>query len=232
VTRKAADRNRRAKRRRRGVKRPPCGAKTRAGGECRNQPVEGGERCRQHGGRLPGRDIRPQVVSGRYSAHFQALSAEGRIRLAELEADPDLLEVRKPVALSALVMAQTPLEPDVDRVWALAEQIRDARISDGGGDQGPEPSAVDIWRAWMSELRGIHSTVRAHASVVNAAHQRSKAGELLMAGAAPFMARLADLIRGTLERRLRSHPRLRDEIIRDLQASFAAVAAQIAAAGE
>lgn len=266
-------RQRRGNRQKRGVKRQKCGAKNRSTGTnktCKNYAVEGGKRCRLHGGRPPSREIRPQTRTGANSAHYRALGAEGQARLAELERDPELLDVRGPAALSHYLIEQMPLDPDPDQIWELARHVR-ARREDMGPDELPtrvaealgeleafaadlgdtaaeqiaavevlrvwaaevsptqRPSPVDVWEAWVRLQAGTQKQVALHARVITNAYAKSRAGELMMAGLAPYMARLVISIRAVLDSRLRAHPELQREIMKDVGDAFAAVSAQVMA---
>lgn len=49
-----------------------CGAKCRDGGYCTQYPVQGGERCRMHGGTQPTGTDSPNYKHGAYSKHLRS----------------------------------------------------------------------------------------------------------------------------------------------------------------
>jgi len=72
-----------------------CGAKTRAGGTCR-QPALANGRCRYHGGKTPVGIESVHFRHGRYSKYLPARLAA---RYSEAQQDPALLELRAEIAL-------------------------------------------------------------------------------------------------------------------------------------
>src|SRR5581483_3937130 len=72
-----------------------CGAKTRAGGTCK-QPALTNGRCRYHGGKTPHGVKSPHFKHGRYSKYLPTKLAA---RYTEAAADKDLLELHAEIAL-------------------------------------------------------------------------------------------------------------------------------------
>lgn len=81
-----------------------CNAQT-ATGYCHARPARGTTRCHIHGG-----------VRERWALRQRKLSATARTELDTAIADPDLLDVRRPIALMDVVVSNTELLPDDERV--------------------------------------------------------------------------------------------------------------------
>lgn len=107
-----------------------CNAKTQAG-YCHARPKAGTTRCRIHGGQQQ-----------TWSARMHALDDRARAEVDAALADPDLLDVRRPIALADALVGRTPLLPSEETVTSLArrrilrdmspEQLRALR------DSGPD----------------------------------------------------------------------------------------------
>lgn len=76
-----------------------CNAET-AGGFCHGMPVRGGSRCRLHGGERQ-----------QFAQRLRRLDEEAQQQVHDALTDPDLLDVRRPLAIAEVVIAQTPLLP-------------------------------------------------------------------------------------------------------------------------
>lgn len=99
----------------------PCGAKTRAGGNCTNPPVRGATRCRMHGGNLP-------QVKAKAERERTANNARRELTRIYGEAPPETVDPAE--ALMNLVREK---HWEVARLRAVVEHIEadtDADLSD------------------------------------------------------------------------------------------------------
>lgn len=112
-----------------------CGAKTRAGGNCKNSAMANG-RCRMHGGKTPIGAGSPQFKTGRYSRYMPRRLAD---RYQEARDDPELLALREEIALLDAHLADLLGRVDRGESGALWLQLRqtyqdlnDARLRGDG----------------------------------------------------------------------------------------------------
>jgi hypothetical protein len=100
-----------------------CGAKSKRGdGYCVNRPVNGGaKRCRMHGGTREG-DPSNALVHGRYSKHFRRISLEAQEEIDAALQDPDLLDVRQPIAIGRVLLNEARLIPSQEMAEAQAKR--------------------------------------------------------------------------------------------------------------
>lgn len=115
-----------------------CGAQT-ANGPCKSYPVKGGTRCTVHGGR-------EQL----FAARQRRLSSAAQSAIEEALQDPDLLDVRRPIAYMDAIIAETELIPTEEAV-----RKRAARKLIKGFDHHPE-ALLEIMR--NPELREVYLT--------------------------------------------------------------------------
>ena len=95
-----------------------CGAKTRSGSKCRNQPVHGNRRCRMHGGQSLAGAAAPAFKHGRYSKY---LPERLRAQFEEAVSDPELTSLRAELALVELritVLLRRLNSDESGRPWA------------------------------------------------------------------------------------------------------------------
>ena len=99
-----------------------CGAKTRAGGKCKQRAMRGG-RCYIHGGKSPGGVASPHFKTGRYSDYIPGnLAQDYEAALADkdpLSLQPDVVLLR---ALTAKYVAQTG-QGDTHPAWIEVKQM-------------------------------------------------------------------------------------------------------------
>lgn len=184
-TRKREERRARAER---GAQRPRCAATNRGSKRpCRNYALEGKKYCKKHSGHPPDPnkgEIPKGTTHGGHSVYLQAMTQEGRARLAELESDPDLFDLKRPAAMSALVIERMLVEPTAEAIHETAKQLM-------GGESGREPSDLELVMAHNRLLQEQHKMIARHAKILFDAQRQTKLGELLVQGAAPFMSDLA-----------------------------------------
>lgn len=118
-----------------------CGAKKARGGYCDAHPVEGGTRCRRHGGFAQG-----------WSSRLRATQEEGRRQVQLALDDPNLMDVRRPIALAETIVANTELVASSEQVEQLARRNIIRQV-------GPELVAVlreaadgEVGRELLAEL--------------------------------------------------------------------------------
>lgn len=99
-----------------------CGAKTRAGGTCRQPAMENG-RCRLHGGMTPRGLASPNFKHGRYS---NALPDRLIERYARAASDPNLIVLREDIALVDALMNDILLRLDTGESGRLWRSLREA----------------------------------------------------------------------------------------------------------
>lgn len=182
----STDRERRRERAARGAARPKCDFVRDNGRRCRNFALEGRVRCGRHGGGAPDPnrgEIPPGTVDGRTSPYLRALSQDGAARLAELEADPNLFDLRRSAAMSGLLIEQAYVEPTPEQIMETARRLV--------GPGAAEPTALDIAMAHTRLLQEQHKLLARHARILYDAQRQSKLGELLAQAAAPFLSDLA-----------------------------------------
>lgn len=136
-----------------------CGAKTRAGGVCK-QPAMPNGRCRMHGGKSKQGVAHPQIKHGRYSKNLPARMQESYE--ASLK-DTNLLDLRDGIAVLDARIADVMKRVDVGEsleLWAtLRERYRELREAERVGDeQGASEALQEMariinrgyqdWRAW------------------------------------------------------------------------------------
>lgn len=102
-----------------------CGARNRDGTFCARFPLRDKRRCHRHGGRAG----RP-ATHGMYSQRYRRLSEEGNARIDALVRDPDLLDLRRPVAVLQFLLEElmTDLGDDGDPSPA-ARRARQERLT-------------------------------------------------------------------------------------------------------
>jgi hypothetical protein len=126
-----------------------CGAKTRSGGKCQNNPVTGRNRCRMHGGKsAPAGITHHNYKTGRYS---KAIPARLRARYEESLADPELLSLRSEVSLTDTrlteLMERAAENTAGSEKWAemrLAILNLEAILNDRSSKKSAEKRALDL----------------------------------------------------------------------------------------
>ena len=119
-----------------------CNANT-ASGYCHARPAKVTTRCRIHGGNKQ-----------TWSQRLHALDDRARAEVDAALADPDLLDVRRPIALLDTVVGRTPLLPSDEMLLNLARrrvlenmspfQIEAMAKLPNGGLELLEPTAADL----------------------------------------------------------------------------------------
>lgn len=102
---------------------PPkrCGAKTRAGGTCKNGAMPNG-RCRMHGGKSLGGIGSPRYKTGRYSKYLPSRLAD---KYNESLSDPELLTLREDISLLDARVAELLEKLDAGESKYLWKSLRD-----------------------------------------------------------------------------------------------------------
>lgn len=99
-----------------------CGAKTRAGGACRQPAMKNG-RCRLHGGKALRGAAHPMYKTGRYSKDFPDQLAA---RFEESLRDPELVELVREIALIDTRVGEMISELSSDAASAIFADLRKA----------------------------------------------------------------------------------------------------------
>lgn len=110
-----------------------CGAKTRAGGRCKQAGYGAGGRCKFHGGATPVGPASPHFKTGRYSVLLKDIKGLGEHYERAL-VDPELLSLREEVALvdarlgSLLDKVKTGgARASIDGIWPQLELLIENR---------------------------------------------------------------------------------------------------------
>lgn len=96
-----------------------CNASTKSG-YCHGHVKAGSTRCRIHGGHRQ-----------QWANRQRALGAAAQAELEGALSDPDLLDVRRPIALAEVVIGRTPLLPSEEQVTKLAQRRILQRMNPG-----------------------------------------------------------------------------------------------------
>lgn len=122
-----------------------------------------------HGGTqegVPG----PSLVTGRYSKHFKRISEEAQGEIDRALQDPDLLDVRQPIAVGRVLMNEAQLIPS-EKMAERQARREIARSMSGHNLEGMsseainqlfEPDESDIEIARLTLIRASHSLVERH----------------------------------------------------------------------
>lgn len=110
-----------------------CNARLAEGRFCHGKPKAGTTRCMLHGG-----------YSQKWSARQKALSTAAQDEIEGALTDPDLLDVRRPIALAEVVVARTPLIASDDEVEQEAKRRVLQRMSPGQIEALRTIEALDI----------------------------------------------------------------------------------------
>lgn len=171
-----------------------CGAHSKRTHEpCKQWAVPGSRVCVYHGAGKPkqGRPGGRPIKHGAYSVRFKMLAKEGAERLAELQADQEILDLLRMVAASQYVLeGHAPIDPTEEMVKAYAK----ARVS---GGMEPTEAEKDAARLLLAEsaLRMIES----HGKLQAAAHKQQAEADLVLEVVAPVMRSFAERILAIVE---------------------------------
>lgn len=167
-----------------------CTAKSkRSGVRCRNAPVTGWTVCRMHGaGNGKDRSGGRPPIHGRYAMRHRGLTKEAADRLDELMLDPDLLDMRRTVASSQLIVEQVPILPPDDLVDELARRIA---IEHG---RNPDTGVTDAHRDEARRRLAAANVkiLERHGKLQGVARRQTVEADLLLAKALPVMQQFAE----------------------------------------
>lgn len=167
-----------------------CGAKlAKRPGYCEKAPTEGHKRCRLHGG--TDRIGRPPVT-GQYSERFRRLEPIAQAAIDQAIQDPDLLDLRRPVALQSVIVQETPLVPNEDLVKEFAKRLSRWRPGPGETwDDQPDPSDAELDLARMRWLERSGDIVDQYAASVARTVKAAALEDALAKHIVPIFAELA-----------------------------------------
>lgn len=171
-----------------------CGARTRGDepGYCARFPESGRTRCRLHGGATP-------------RVHVRA-SPETKARLAELLADPDLLEARAAVALSQLGVERLALDPEDFEIELYAHQVRrKLHLPEEDAEGNPLPlSEIELARARVvlvgERTQALIEASHMHGKTVSTAAKQERTADLLVRATVPVFTRFSERVVGIVRR--------------------------------
>lgn len=170
-----------------------CGAKKRDGTPCEARPLKGKTRCRLHGGRAGA-----PPVTGRHSSEWRHLSNEGRELVAELMKDPQLLDVRRMLAMMEAI-ARRYLLPSPELIERSA-RARWAEAKKEGLTKAEEPEAVDLEEAERELFMRAWGTLDKLAARMDAASKTARVDEIMIGLLMPSFEELGQLLARVLEK--------------------------------
>ena len=153
-------------------------------------------------------------IHGRYSKAFRNLSKLGAERYAELIADPELLDTRRPVAMSHLLLERIPLDEET------VELIAQSYVK---GDGNPTDAHRLKARLTLAALAADFTDRFARAQ--NQAVRTSQIGELVLQGAAPVLKKFGERVLRLAEHYVPADRM--DDYRRDLTAAGMATVAEL-----
>lgn len=165
-----------------------CGAKLRKGGTCKRRPAKGFKRCRLHGGHP--KSGRPPI-HGRYSARFQRIDAVAQDAIDLALKDPQLLDLRRPVAIQTVIMQEAPLLPSPELLRDFAMRISRWRPGEGQSwaDQ-PDPTPSELELARMTWLQKSAELTESYGKLQAGSAKNAQVTELLTKQIIPVFAEL------------------------------------------
>ena len=185
----------------------------RKGQYCSMPPMKGARRCRMHGGKRGGQ----KPVHGRYSKDFKNLAKEGRDRLEEIYADPELLNPRRPVALAPLLVESAAFP-----TRELAERLAKARAAQSGlGEVVEDDIRIAMGDLALQYQKQVQLLGQRQESAVKQAH----ATELLTQSVMPLITEFTQRVLAIAQKHLpeEAQATLRDDLRRAVEATAAQV---------
>lgn len=156
-----------------------CGARLKKGGTCKRWATDGFTRCRLHGGHP--KAGRPPI-HGRYSKRFARLDAVAQDAIDLALKDPQLLDLRRPVALQTVIMQEAPLLPTPELVRDFALRLSRWRPNYEEGqtwEDQPEPTASELDLARMTWLEKSSEIAERYGKLQAASAKAAQVKELL-----------------------------------------------------
>lgn len=150
-----------------------------------------------HGGTREG-DPSNSLVHGRYSKHFRRISAEAQEEIDKALQDPDLLDVRQPIAVGRVLLNEAQLIPSEGMAEREARR-QIARSLAGMNFEGLSSEAIDaLFEATQDDIeiarlalidRSHHLVERHHKRQVDALRQ-IEVGRLMRDSLLPMFAEM------------------------------------------
>jgi len=168
-----------------------CSAKLRGrnkGKFCGTKPREGEKRCYRHGSGTAAKPGGRPIIHGRYSQRFAREAKPPQELIDQALQDPDLLDVKRPVALQSVLVQELGLIPsdEVIRQAAISYMSRAARKLAEDDDEEPEPSEAQLEYARRAFMLSSMQAVESFQRSVAAAARHAKVGELISAELLPL----------------------------------------------
>lgn len=171
-----------------------CGSKRKGSSEyCGSWPVKGKNRCRLHGGTQEGK-LPVNTINGKRSrgAAYPHLSKVHQDELVAAMHDPDLLDVRRGVALGQLVIQNTPLIPSEQALErsAARSNLRGMNLGEASAEvidkvMEVDPADIELERIKHAD-RSLQIIERFHRRQVDAVKQ-IEVGRLMRQAVLPMM---------------------------------------------
>lgn len=179
-----------------------CGAKTQSGAPCKGYPVAGpGTRCWRHNGKQQ-RDGNPGArVHGKQSPVYHRIAPEAQQRIDDALKDPDLLDVRRPVAVGQVLMQEAPLIPTDEQLRAAVRMhklrgLAAIEFKDISGlDEWLEPSTAEIDAMRQRHIDKSMQIIERFARRQADAAKQIEAARLLNEAAVPILSEMGTRIR-------------------------------------
>lgn len=131
------------------------------------------------------------------------ISDEGRERFQELMEDPGLLDLKRPAAISTLLVEQVDWEPSQEAVYELAKVVanRGRKRARKGEEQEEEkePTEAHLAAARTKLVAGCMELLVVHTQVIEKAHKAQETRRILLEQVLPLLFGFAKTV-GTLIR--------------------------------
>lgn len=175
------------------VKPGACGAQLASGLRCQRPAKPDTGRCGHH---------KPHVERGPEGPGWflKKLAGDGRAALNDLVADPQLLDVKVPVALHALAMSELPFSPDPKTVELLAQEEAAQRLGVGVDGVAEQVRDIDRHRARVRLYKLASRAALDHGEMVGFARKALDAEEVMRGEMLPMMLDFSKLVGAAAKR--------------------------------
>lgn len=198
-----------------------CGATLASGLRCQQPAKPETGRCGRH---KPAGDRVPDGPGW----FIKKLSGDGRAAIDRLVADPQLLDVKVPVALHALSMSELPFNQDAKTVELLAQEEAAQRLGVGIDGVAEQVRDIDRHRARVRLYKLASRAAIDHGEMVGFARKALDAEEVMRGEMLPIMLDFAKLMASAAKRYIPAELHARFEA--DVAAAIAATVGRMQAA--
>jgi hypothetical protein len=187
------------------AKRKRCTAFTKAGLQCTRKVVTGEATCRQHGDQQAA-STRKAVRKGLPPRRYKRMSADVNNRIDKALQDPQLLDVRRPIALGQVIIEEATLVPEDEVIVA---SVRRRKLRAIGGAEFADLAALDEWleptqgEIEVERLRYLDESMKLlerFAKRQSEAAKNIEVGRLLNEQAVPMLAEMGTRVARLIDR--------------------------------